>query len=164
MIRFAVLALVLLGACATAPVDPAAAQPASERVDPWALYIDVGRLNVMLSHVDDLTGETADMPGSDPHADSPRNIARALRETVWKYNLTRSQLCARGLYIDISCSAAFAPDWLRDAPTIEPPLQLLEDRAGVVSTRVMQLWDRVCDDAKAHAANDEDRQTICGIE
>lgn len=158
MIRacFAAAALAVIAGCATA-APPASSDP----IEPFVLQIDIGRLGVMLGHVEELTRE---MAGQDADPESRRELARKLRETVWEYNLARSQLCARGLYTDISCGPAFAPQWLSDRPDVEPPLALLQDRQGVVGARVMQLWDRVCGDARQRAGKPDDVVEICGIE
>ena len=154
-------ALVLLAGCATATATGTAPSGAAEPINPFVLQIEIGRYGVMMGHVEELTGE---MPSPDIETDSPRHLARAQRETVWEYNLLRSQLCARALYREITCAPAFEPDWLRDRPDVEPPLELLQERSGVVGTRVMQLWDHVCNDARRRAGKPDDRVEICGIE
>ena len=35
----------------------------------------------------------------------PKELARALRETVWQYNVERSELCGENLYTDVDVRA-----------------------------------------------------------
>ncbi len=158
--RFIFIAIAFLAACATAPTSGGPANP--EPVDPSALQIDIGRLGVMLSHVEDLTQSS---PTPDVNYESPRELARSLRETVWEFNLVKSRLCARQLYVEHTCTPAFHADYLHDAPSVEPPLELTQERAGVVRVRIQQLWDAVCADARQRqGVSVSDRVEVCAIE
>jgi hypothetical protein len=156
-----VLALVL-AACGQGAEEPTApAEP--ERSEAFELNIQVGRYGVMLNQVHSLAGGAA---GAEAEFDAtdPQVLARALRETVWEYNLERSQLCGRGLYVEVSCGAAFAPVWIAEPPTAEPTFEELQARAAAVGEEVMRLWGAVCEDARAREPDEEARDFVCAIE
>lgn len=153
------LALVLaLAACGQAPQAPRA--PAAP--DPFDLHIEIGRYGYMLHQVGELTDRR---PGvGEPETTDPRDQARRLREIVWRYNLARSSLCARGLFAELACGPVYAPIWLSDPASATPTLEELQIRAGAVGDEVTPFWQAVCADARSRAVNEDERQTICPME
>lgn len=142
--------------------EKAGEQPAAEAPDPLTLNIEIGRYGVMLSHVHQLSGGR---PGSgEPDPAEPRALARALRETVWEYNIERSRLCARGLFREVTCGPVYDPVWISEPPEADPSLQELQTRSEAVGAEVMGLWNAVCEDARMREPDEQARQYICAIE
>lgn len=128
--------------------------------DPATLNIEIGRYSAMLYQIDELTAER---PGSASEESEQRDFARRLRENVWRLNLERSQLCAKGLFADITCAGAYEPVWISEPATAEPTLEELQTRSDALGDEVMRFWDAVCEDARSRAS-EEDRATVCGME
>jgi hypothetical protein len=161
-IRALVLA-VALAACGQDAEQPEAPAPAPEQPDAMTLNIEIGRYGVMLSQVHGLSGDAAgDAPVAD--ATDPQVMARALRETVWEYNLERSRLCAGGLYTEITCGPAFAPVWIGEPPTAAPTLEELQARSEAVGEEVIRLWNAVCANARAGETDEDAKMFICALE
>jgi hypothetical protein len=160
-IRAVVLALAL-AACGQSGQQPPAPAPAVQGVDPSALQIDIGRYGVMLGHVRTLTQERAGAAEIDNQA--PRELARALRETVWEYNGDRSRLCAKGIFADVACGPAYEPVWISEPSDAEPSLDELQARANTLGEQVMGFWDAVCADARARVEDEQERMYVCAIE
>jgi hypothetical protein len=145
MLLRALILCLALAACGQAQQEAPPAAPAGP--DPVAMNIEIGRYGAMLDQVTDLT---ADRPGAeeiDP-AD-PRALARRLRETVWRYNVQRSELCGRGLFRDIACGPAFEPVWINEPMEATPSLEVLAERQAAVDALVIPFWSAVCADATA---------------
>ncbi|MGE0740543.1 MAG: hypothetical protein AB7O98_04310 [Hyphomonadaceae bacterium] len=160
-IRALALALAL-AACGPAPESGAPAAPVGQEPDAFSLNIEIGRYGVMLGHVGDLS---AQRPGAaEGDVESPRELARRLRETVWEYNLTRSQLCGKNLFAEITCGPAYEPVWIAEPSTTEPTLAEIQSRSEDVGAEVMRLWNAVCDDARTRVADALDRSLVCAIE
>jgi hypothetical protein len=159
-IRALILALAL-AACGQNAEKAEAPTAAPEEPDAMTLNIEIGRYGVMLSQVHGLSGEGADAVAD---ATDPQVMARALRETVWEYNLERSRLCAGGLYTEITCVPAFAPVWIGEPPTATPTLVELQARSNAVGEEVMRLWNAVCEDARARETDEEARMFVCAME
>lgn len=139
-----------LAACGPQPAQEPAA-PAGP--DPAAMDVSIGRYALMLDQVDALT---ADRPGVTELASSdPRVLARRLRETVWRYNMQRSQLCGRGLFRDIACGPAFEPVWINEPMDAAPSLEILAERQAAVDALVNPFWNAVCADARTRAVQVE---------
>jgi hypothetical protein len=138
---------------------------ADDPTDPGAVQIDIRRWGVMVSEAQDLdtpqNGATAPV---DVAADTtPQQIARSLRETAWRFNLARSEMCARGDLSEASCGAAFAADWLSEAPDAGVSYEELDRRSQELGAAVMPFWEAVCDRAKKQAPQ-EDRMSVCPME
>lgn len=160
-LRAIVLALAL-AACGQTGEKQAEVPTAPAAPDPFTLNIEIGRYGAMLGQV---SGHTEERPGSaEPEVTEPRDLARRLRETVWRYNIERSQICAKGLFTEVTCSPAYEPVWISEPPTAAPTLEELQTRADAVGQEVMTLWDAVCEDARTRAANDEERMLACAME
>ncbi len=162
--KFRTLILALaLAACGQGAQTPTPEAPAAnEAPDPFTLNIEIGRYGVMLSHVHALTG---DRPGSaEPEVTDPRELARSLRETAWEYNIERSRLCARGLFMEVSCGAAFEPVWISEPASAEPTLEELQSRSNALGEEVMRFWDVVCEDARTREPDEQAKMYVCAIE
>lgn len=146
--------------CAHAPASEA--QTPEETPEAFVLSIDIGRYGVMLSHVADNSDELPD--AGEVVSEAPRELARRLRETVWTYNLQRSRLCARGLFVEASCGPALSPAWMTEPDAAEPTLAEVEARSEEVGAHVMALWDAVCESARARVSDEEERMYVCAIE
>jgi hypothetical protein len=130
--------------------------------DPSTLNIEIGRYGAMLGQV---TGHTEERPGSaEPEVTAPGDLARRLRETVWRYNIERSQICAKGLFTELTCTPAYEPVWISEPPNAEPTLEEIQTRSEAVGQEVMTLWDAVCEDARTRAASEDERQVACAME
>lgn len=161
--RLHAMALALaLAACGQAGEKQAEVPTAPAGPDPFELNIEIGRYGAMLSQV---TGHTGERPGSaETEVTEPRELARRLRETVWEYNLERSKLCAKGLFIELTCTPAFEPVWISEPPTAAPTMEEIQSRSESVGGEVMRLWNAVCDDARTRAATEQERETACAME
>ena len=153
-----VIAAALIGACRREPAPP----PPPVASEASALQIDIDRYSYMLDQTRELTAERTG--SADPDLTAPTELARALRETVWEYNLERSQLCARGLFVDVACGPALEPVWMSEPATAEPSLEDLQLRAEGVGAEVMRFWDAVCEDARTRTEDEEARRLVCAIE
>lgn len=126
------------------------------------LQIDIGRYGHMLDQVHELTAERPGAAEADPAA--PKELARALREAVWQYNLERSRLCAKGLFADVACGPAYEPVWISEPATAEPTLEDIQLRATALGEEVMGLSNAVCADARSREPDEEQRRFICATE
>src|SRR5262245_32488760 len=94
--------IVLAVAALTACKPQGAAQQAN---NPQDLNIEIGRYSAMLNTTQQLTAEKTGT--SMAEVTDPKVLARRLRETVWQYNVQRSELCGKNLYTEVSCGPAF---------------------------------------------------------
>lgn len=158
-LRVLILA-VLLAACGQ---NAAKGPNAPERPrTPEDLQIQVGRYGVMLDQVHSLTAER---PGANEQAPTElAAMARSLRESVWTYNVERSQLCGRGLFTEVSCGPSFQPVWISEAADAAPSFEELQNRSTAVGSEVMRLWNAVCADARTRETNQQDRMYVCAME
>lgn len=161
-LRVILLALAV-AACGQAAEKGGEAPSQAEELDPSNLHIHIGRAGAMLSTIEHLT---SDRPGAGPEADvtSPAELARALRENVWEYNLQRSQLCAKGLFREVSCLPAYEPVWISEPATAEPTLEEISARADAVHAEVQRLWAAVCDDARSRVEDEQEKMYVCPME
>lgn len=159
-VRAIVLAL-CVGACGQTG-EQAKAPDAPEGVDPQTLSIEIGRYGAMLSQVEEHTRERPGTGEVDPA--QPRELARALRERVWEYNRTRSQLCAKGLFADVACGPAYAPVWISEPAEAAPSLDDLQSRANALGDEVMGLWNAVCEDAASRVPDEQEKMYVCPME
>lgn len=154
----AIILALMLTACGQ-PVqtkqEPAAPEPPN-------LQVEVGRYSVMLGQIADLTVARPGMGEPDPA--QTREIARALRETTWQYNLERSRLCAKGLFTEVACGPAYEPVWIAEPVATEPTLAELQTRSTALGAEVMRFWTAVCDDARARETDEQARMLVCAIE
>jgi len=158
-LRAAILALAL-AACGQTGEQAKSAD--AEPLDPFAMSVEVGRYGVMLSQIQNINSETPDATEQDVTA--PADLARRLRETVWRYNLTRSELCARGLHTQVSCGPTFQPVWMGEPTDSAPSLEELQTRNAAVGDEVMRFWNAVCEAARTAETNEEARAYVCAIE
>jgi hypothetical protein len=159
-LRALVLALALAACGQSAEKGPGAPQPNGEP-DPFTLNIEIGRYGAML---DQVNTHTAERPGAQPEITETRDLARRLREGVWEYNLQRSQICAKGLFTELTCGPAYEPVWIAEPDTAEPTLQEIQSRSDALGAEVQRLWNAVCEDARSRAATDEERAYACPME
>lgn len=158
----AILLALALAACGQTGEAPAPTTTESQATNPFDLNIEIGRYGVMLSQVHSLT---ADRPGAaEAEVTDPRELARALRETAWEYNIERSRLCARGLFTDVSCGPAFEPVWIAEAATVAPTLEEISSRSDALGQEVMGFWNAVCADARSRETDDEAKMYVCAME
>lgn len=154
--------VVLLALCVAACGPAGQEKGQAEAPDPFDLNIEVGRYGVMLSQIDE---QALQLPGpGEPEVTDPRYLSRRLRETVWEYNLERSQLCARGLYTEISCGPVYEPVWMAEPDTLTPSLEDLQIRSTAVGAEVMRLWNAVCEDARSRVTDEEEQRLVCAME
>jgi hypothetical protein len=160
-LRAIVLALAL-AACGQTGDKQADVPTGPAGPDPATLNIEIGRYGAMLGQV---TGHTEARPGSaEPEATDARDLARRLRETVWRYNIERSQSCAKGLFTEITCTPAYEPVWIAEPQNAEPTLEEIQTRSDAVGVEVQRFWDAVCEDARTRATTDDERQLACPME
>jgi len=158
--RAIVLALAL-AACGQTGEKQAEVPTGPAGPDPATLNIEIGRYGAMLSQVGD---HTAERPGSaEPQVTAPRDLARRLREAVWRYNIERSQICSKGLFTELACGSAYEPVWIAEPETVEPTLEEIQSRSDALGQEVQRLWDAVCEDARSRAPEDE-RMAVCPME
>lgn len=158
-LRALVLA-VALAACGQAGQSAGTQEP--QAPDPFTLNIEIGRYDVMLSQIDNLTRER---PGAaETEVTDPRDLARRLREVVWDYNLKRSSLCARGLFTEVSCGPVLEPVWMAEPADAAPSLEELQRRANGVGDEVMRFWNTVCEDVRTRETDAEARAFVCAME
>lgn len=158
----AILLAVALAACGQSGQQTEAPASASGAPNGFDLNIDVGRAGAMLSSVESLT---ADRPGSaEPDSSAPADLARRLRETVWAYNIERSQLCSKGLFTDVACGPAYEPVWISEPADAAPSLEDIQIRTVAVHQEVQRLWAAVCDDARARETDEAAKMSVCPME
>jgi hypothetical protein len=158
--RFQALVLaVALAACGQQGSAPAEAPEIARQA---VLQDEIHRYDVMLGQVESLT---ADRPGAG-HIDSaePAALARSVREQVWQYNLTRSRLCSRGLFIDVSCGPPYQPVWIAEPADAVPSVEEVQTRATAFGVEARRLWDAVCADARTRETDEADRELVCMME
>jgi hypothetical protein len=160
--KFRALVFVLaLAACGQTGEQGAEAPGSTEAPNGFNLSIEVGRAGAMLSSVESLTAER---PGSaEPDNTAPADLARRLRETVWEYNIQRSELCAKGLFTEVACGPAYEPVWISEPADAAPSLEDIQIRTTAVHQEVQRLWAAVCDDARSRAPEDE-QMAVCPME
>ncbi len=126
------------------------------------LQDEIHRYDVMLGQVESLT---ADRPGAGPvDSSEPADLARSLREQVWQYNLTRSRLCARGLFTDVSCGPPYQPVWIAEPADAVPSIEEVQTRATALGAETQRLWTAVCDDARTRETDAAERDLVCMME
>lgn len=158
----AIVLAVALAACGQTGEKQAEVPTGAAGPDPFELNIEIGRYGAMLGQV---SGHTEERPGSaEPEVTEARDLARRLRETVWEYNLQRSKICAKGLFTELTCTPAYEPVWIAEPPSVEPTLAEIQSRSEAVGNEVMTLWNAVCEDARARATTEEERQVACAME
>lgn len=157
----AMLLAVALAACGQSgeKIEPPSTSDVPNGFD---LSIDVGRAGAMLSSVESLTSER---PGNaEPDSSAPADLARRLRETVWEYNVQRSQLCSKGLFTEVACGPAFEPVWISEPATATPSLEDIQIRTVAVHEEVQRLWAAVCDDARSRVTDEAEKMAVCPME
>ena len=158
-----ILALALLASLAAlAACKPPGADTSASHTDPHALQIEIGRYGVMLNQAAELTSTQLGAP--DASNEDPKELARALRESVWRYNIERSQLCARNLYTETSCGPAFEPSWISEPSDARPTPEQLQSRSAEVGQEVQRFWSTICDAARHNEQDQARRRLICAIE
>ena len=157
-LAFAALALAACGQPETAKAPAPPVQPVA-----FDIQIEVGRYGAMLHQIHTIANPDGGETPGDADPSEPKEIARALRETVWEYNLERSKLCARGMLTTASCGPTFNPVWLADPVDATVSLEELQNRANALGDEVMPFWNAVCEDAESRVA-DEEKQTVCPME
>lgn len=155
-------ALVLAFALAACGQQEAAPADTPEIALEAVLSTQIRRQDVMLGQIETLT---ADRPGTGA-ADSsePADMARALREQVWSYNLLRSRLCGRALFAEVSCGPAYQPVWVAEPADTAPTLEELQTRANALGAETQRLWDAVCADARTRETDAAARALVCPME
>jgi hypothetical protein len=151
-----------LAACGQSGEKAAPTPGTSAAPDPQTLNVEIGRYGVMLDHVRSLTSERPGSGETDPA--TPKELSRALRETVWQYNLERSELCARGLFTEISCLPVYDPVWISEPADAEPNLADIQSRSTALGEEVGRFWNAVCADARSRTEDAQEKQYVCAIE
>lgn len=159
-LRALIFALALAACGQTGEKGPAAPAQA-EAPDPFDLSIQIGRAGHMLSTVESLTESRVGSAELD--SSSPTELARNLRETVWEYNVQRSELCAKGLFAEVSCGPAYEPVWISEPADAAPTLEEIQTRTSALHEEVQRLWAAVCDDARA-GVPEEEQMAVCPME
>jgi hypothetical protein len=158
----AILLALALAACGQSGEKAGEAPSTSGAPNGFDLSIDVGRAGAMLNSVESLTNER---PGStEPDSSAPTDLARRLRETVWEYNIERSQLCSKGLFTDVACGPAFEPVWISEPADAAPSLEDIQIRTAAVHQEVQRLWAAVCDDARSRVTDEAEKMSVCPME
>lgn len=149
---FALVLVLALAACGQA-------NQRGRQAPPPSLQAQVANYGVMLEQVETLTAARPGVGAGDPA--QTREIARALRETAWSYNLERSRLCAKGLFTEVSCGTAFEPVWISEPATTEPTMTELQTRADDLGAQVRAFWTAICDDARSRESDEKARALVC---
>ena len=130
--------------------------------NPQDLHIEIGRYGAMLGETSELTAQKPGTSMADP-AD-PKQLARMLRETVWRYNQQRSELCGKNLYVEVSCGPAFEPVWMSEPADAAPSFDELEQRSDAVGGEVQKLWGAISEDARRSVTDAAEKQAVCPME
>jgi hypothetical protein len=160
--KFRAIVFVLALAACGQSAEKAQTPPTPEGPDAATLHIDIGRAGAMLSSVESLTSErpgNAETPVTDP-----ADLARNLRENVWRYNIVRSELCAKGLFTEVACGSAYEPVWISEPSTAQPTLEEIQTRTTAVGDEVQRLWGAVCDDARSRVTDEQEKMAVCPME
>lgn len=153
------LALVFFVALAACRPPGQAERAPGARVDPHALQTEIGRYGAMLHQTGELTSTQVGAP--DASAQDAKELARGLREAVWQYNIQRSQLCARNLFTETTCTPPYEPVWISEPPNTRPTPEQLQQRSGEVGQEIQHFWGVICDDARRRTQDQAQRRTIC---
>lgn len=160
--RALVFALALAACGQTGEKGAEAPGGSTEAPNGFNLSIEVGRSGAMLSSVESLT---ADRSGSaEPDSTAPADLARRLRETVWGYNIQRSELCSKGLFTEVACGPAYEPVWISEPADATPSLEDIQIRTEAVHQEVQRLWGAVCDDARSRVTDEQEKMAVCPME
>ncbi|MBS0386690.1 MAG: hypothetical protein JSS00_15215 [Proteobacteria bacterium] len=154
------LAISILALAACKP--PGQTGQAGPHVDPHALQTEIGRYGLMLRQTGELTATQTGAP--DASAEDPKELARGLREAVWQYNIQRSQLCARNLFTETTCTPPYEPVWISEPPGARPTPEQLQQRSAEVGQEIQHFWAVICDDARHRTQDRDQRRSICAIE
>ena len=130
--------------------------------DAGTLAIEMGRWEVMLSEIFQVTPQlhgSAETPFQDAN---PEHMNERLRDAVWQFNQTRDRLCFFGVEPGLSCAPAFAPDWLVAAPD-QPDLAELQRRSDAFSDVMIPYWDAICERVRKGRPEAE-RLEVCPME
>jgi hypothetical protein len=158
MKRALVLVVAVLALWACKPSGTATPQANN----PQDLQIEIGRYGVMVNQAAALTAQKPGTSMAEPS--DPKEMARSLRETVWRFNVERSELCGRNLYAEVSCTPALEPVWMSEPADASPSLSELSERSQLVGQEVQKFWSAVCDDARRAVADPQQRRQVCAIE
>ncbi|MFT3729638.1 MAG: hypothetical protein QM759_17585 [Terricaulis sp.] len=158
MMRFlmCVMAVAALAACKP---NGATTQQAN---NPQDLQIEIHRYGAMLGQTAQLTENKPGTSMAEP-AD-PKELARTLRETVWRYNVQRSDLCGKNLYVEVSCGPAFEPVWMAEPADAAPSFDELKQRSEAVGAEVQKLWNAICEDARRGVTDAQEKMAVCPME
>ena len=126
------------------------------------LHIQIGRAGAMLASVEGLTSERTG--NTETPLTDPAELARNLREVVWRYNIERSDLCAKGLFTEVACGPAYEPVWISEPSTAQPTLEEIQSRTSAVNDEVQRLWGAVCDDARSRVTDEQEKMAVCPME
>jgi hypothetical protein len=144
-----------LGACK----PPGQSQQTAAHVDPHALEVEIGHYGAMLHQTGELAATQIGAP--DASAQDAKELARGLREAVWQYNIQRSQLCARNLYTETTCTPPYEPVWISEPPNTRPTPEQLRQRSSEVGQEIQHFWGVICEDARRRTQDQAQRRTIC---
>lgn len=151
--------------CVLAVAALAACKPnatTTQANNPQDLQIEVHRYGAMLAETASLTENKPGTSMAEP-AD-PKELARVLRETVWRYNVQRSDLCGKNLYTEVSCGQAFEPVWMAEPADVAPSMDELKTRSEAVGTEVQKFWNAICEDARRGVTDPQEKMAVCPME
>jgi hypothetical protein len=147
---FLPLLLVLCTGAALA-VEPATEDEGDN--DPGTLLIDIGRNGLILDRVIEFTDQATPNPPLD--LQSPVVMSSMLRADVWKFNYARESMCLVRYLPKLSCVPPYLPRWLHETPDAAPSMATLRARQNEVSSRIVDLWDAACEEARKRLPEDE---------
>src|SRR5262249_23039605 len=136
--------------------------PAQQANNPQDLQVEVHRYGAMLSETAQLTDNKLGTSMAEPT--DPKELARVLRETVWRYNVQRSELCGKTLYTEVSCVPAFEPVWMSEPADAAPSMDELKTRSQAVGDEVQKFWSAICDDARRGVTDPQEKMAVCPME
>lgn len=151
-----VFSVAALGACKPPGQSGQASGP---HADPHALQVEIGHYGAMLHQTGELTSTQIGAP--DASSQDAKELARGLREAVWQYNIQRSQLCARNLYTETTCTPPYEPVWISEPPNTRPTAEQLQQRSSEVGQEIQHFWGVICEDARRRTQDQAQRRTIC---
>jgi hypothetical protein len=159
MKRMVLLLALALVSCVTSKTEA----PLRELGSPSDLRFQIGGMFAMLSNAEDLSRQVPEVWREEKYDPSAAELAASLHELVWKFNITSSNLCARGYLVESSCRPAYVPQWLHENPETVTSMREVDARALEVAHQVEPLWKAACQEAEARLEF-EQWQPYCHIE
>jgi hypothetical protein len=157
--------LVVALACGIAGLtnDTRAGQSPKESDSAFAMSLDVGRLDTMVSKAEEAADVLlpGDMPGATANPREQDNATfQNLKMVVLRYNLLVAAACGMDPSNAGFCREPYLPDWLRDPPTAKHSRGQLQGMIKEATSKITPFWISACVRGKIITGDDH----FCDLE